>query len=76
MEAQKINLKNNKLAILLIVSSLMFLMYHLLTGTKSLNKSKELEKKIEIKKIMSQEDVNSSEAETIYYENHPNENPE
>ncbi|MFC0343746.1 hypothetical protein [Epilithonimonas hispanica] len=73
METQKFELENHKIAVLIIVSSLMFLIYNLLTGTLSKSKTKELQKKIEIKKIMSEDEVNSVEAETIYYENHPNE---
>lgn len=76
MDNKIFNPKENKIAIMLVLVSCMFLFFHLLTGTKSISKKKELEKRIEIKKIMIEDDVNSSEAETIYYEQHPNDKPE
>lgn len=75
MDSKKFNPKDNKIAIIIILFSLMFLFFHLLTGTKSISKQKELNKKIEIKSIMTEYEVNSSEAETMYYDKYPNEKP-
>ena len=75
METKKFNPKENKIAILIILFSSMFLFFHLLTGTKSISKQKELKKRIEIKRIMTKYEVNASEAETRYYEQNPNEKP-
>lgn len=75
MDSKKFNPKDNKIAIIIILFSLMFLFFHLLTGTKSISKQKELNKKIEIKRIMTEYEVNSSEAETMYYDKYPNEKP-
>ena len=75
METKKFNPKENKIAILIILFSSMFLFFHLLTGTKSISKQKELKKRIEIKRIMTEYEVNASEAETRYYDKYPNEKP-
>ena len=75
MDSKKFNPKDNKIAIIIILFSLMFLFFHLLTGTKSISKQKELNKRIEIKRIMTEYEVNSTEAETMYYDKYPNEKP-
>lgn len=63
------NIKNNKIAILIILVSLMFLLFHLLTGTLS-------KKQTKIEKLMFEDNMSKRKAEERYYEEAQNDSEE
>lgn len=73
----KYRLENNRIAYIIILASILFILFHLLIGTRSIKSIKSSNRVKKIKKIMINMDISKKEAEAIYYENHPEElNPE
>ena len=70
MEEKNYNIKDNKISVLLITVSIMFMSYHLITGTLSNKQRKALIKKNEIQQIMFENDFSKREAEESYYQEH------
>lgn len=70
---KSLNIAENKIAIVIILVSVMFTLFHVLTGTKSTGQMEIIKRNREIKKIMIEEDVSKKEAEEIYYYDHPQE---
>lgn len=73
MEQKNYNIKDNKISILLITVSIMFMSYHLLTGTLSNKQRKALNKRNEVQQMMFEDDISKKDAEESYYEEHPEE---
>lgn len=68
-----LNLQENKIAFFIMLISSMFIIFHILTGTKSVSQNNVINRNKMIKQLMIDEDISKKDAEKIYYENNPQE---
>lgn len=68
-----LSLEENKIAFIIILVSSMFIIFHIMTGTKSVSQKNVINRSKIIKQLMIDEDISKKDAEKIYYENNPQE---